>query len=1094
MRRDTPDFEPSGFFAFRSPLLPFDELEKWTEGLEAFSAEADLENALARDRARLRARLQRILERPEIAEAIFVASPGLFNQRDRWRAEPDTRKGKRAEDALVRYFQRMASRPTPFGLFSGCSLGTVTSGDATDLRIASQERYERHSRLDNDYLFALCEDLGRDPGLRAELTYRPNSSIYRAAGRLRYAEARLAGKIRSHHLVALDATPYLEATLARAADGATPADLAAALVTGDPDGEITLAEAGEYVDELIAAQVLVSDLTPAVTGSAALSGVENQLAALPSGATATRVLARVRETLTAMDASGLGATAVDRYRAIAEDLRELPTTVELSRLFQVDMIKPMTEARLGSAAIDELQRGLTILHRLSGRSRRENLERFRQDFVERYGDGRWMPLAEVLDDEAGIGFERNALGESSPLLKDLELGRPEVESRVAWTAMQTWQTRKLHAAISRGEQEIELTAEDVDALAPPENDPLPDALEVMATLVAPSEEGAAMGRFRILWRSASGPSGARLFGRFCHADGELEARTREHLAAEEAARPDAVFAEIVHTPQGRTGNVIARPVLRGYEIPFLGRSGARRGRQIPIADLQVTVTNGRIVLRSERLGREVIPRMTTAHNYPTGIGIYRFLCALQTQGSAVGLGWNWGPLEAFPFLPRVITGRLVLRRARWKLFENEIKTLCSGSATARFAAVRSLKLERRMPRRVLLADRDNELFVDFENVLSVEAFLDVIEKQKEAVLLEFFPAPDELCARGPEGRFVHELIVPFVRSAFVRPTTTAPAPETRAAATPAPGIRRAFLPGSEWLFVKLYLGASTADSVLREIVGPIAREALASTAADSWFFLRYSDPHGHLRVRFHGAPRRLLDEVVPALEAFAAPLLSDGRLWRMQFDTYDREVERYGGAGGIGLTERLFHADSEAVLSIIDLLHDLLGGDAGAEVRWRLAICGIDLLLDDLGFDAVVKRTILRQVRDSFFREFGGARPLRLQLDAKRRAECRALETLLDPRSAPTGELGTGLAILRNRSRRNGPIIAELRHAEQAGRLTVPIQQMAPSLVHMHVNRLIRTSPRAHELVLYDLLEALHASIAARLAFSSGVEHELAQP
>jgi thiopeptide-type bacteriocin biosynthesis protein len=1084
-RRDPSDFEPSGFFAFRSPLLPFDELEEWSEGLEAFSAEGDLENALSRDRARLRARLQGILDRPEIAEAIFVASPGLFDQQDRWRAEPDTRKGKRAEDALVRYFQRMASRPTPFGLFSGCSLGTITNSNATNFRIASRERYERHSRLDNDYLFALCEDLGRDPGLRRELTYRPNSSIYRAAGRLRYAEARLAGKIRSHHLVALDATPYLEATLARAAEGATPADLAAALVTNDPDGEITLADAQEYVDELIAAQVLVSDLTPTVTGSVAISDVENQLAALPSGGTATRVLARVRETLTALDATGVGATAVDRYRAIAEELRELPTTVELSRLFQVDMIKPMTEARLGSAAIDELQRGLTILHRLFSRSRGESLERFRQDFVERYGDGRWMPLAEALDDESGIGFERNALGESSPLLNDLQFGRPEVESRVAWTAMQTWQTRKLHAAIVRGEQEIELTAEDVDVLARPENDPLPDALEVLATLAAQSEEEAAAGRFRILWRSASGPSGARLLGRFCHADRELEARTREHLAAEEAARPDAIFAEIVHTPQGRTGNVIARPVLRDYEIPFLGRSGAPRERQIPLADLQVTVTNGRVVLRSERLGREVIPRMTTAHNYSTGIGIYRFLCALQTQGLAIGLGWNWGPLEAFPFLPRVITGRLVLRRARWKLFENEIKALCSGSATARFAAVRSLRVERRMPRRVLLADRDNELFVDFENVLSVEAFLDAIQNQKEAVLFEFFPEPDELCARGPEGRFVHELIVPFVRS-----TKTALTPKTRAATTPAVQIQRSFLPGSEWLFVKLYLGASTADSVLREIVGPIAREALASTAADSWFFLRYADPHGHLRVRFHGAPRRLLSEVAPALEALAAPLLSDGRLWRMQFDTYDREVERYGGASGIGLTERLFHADSEAVLSIIDLLE----GDAGADVRWRLAVCGIDLLLDDLGLDDAVKRTILRQARDSFFREFGGGKPLRLQLDAKRRAECRALETLLDRGSAPTGELGTGLAILTNRSRRNAPIVAELRHAEQAGRLTIPIQQIAPSLVHMHVNRLIRTSSRAHELVLYDLLEAHHTSNAARLAVTPGVEHALARP
>src|SRR6185503_4797375 len=107
----------------------------------------------------------------------------------------------------------------------------------------------------------------------------------------------------------------------------------------------------------------------------------------------------------------------------------------------------------------------------------------------------------------------------------------------------------------------------------------------------------------------------------------------------------------VHLPQGRTGNVLSRPVLRDYEIPFLGRSGAPPENQIPLTDLQVTVTEQRIVLRSERLGREVIPRLTSAHNFTFGLGIYRFLCGLQGQDVIVGLAWNWGALEAAAFLP-----------------------------------------------------------------------------------------------------------------------------------------------------------------------------------------------------------------------------------------------------------------------------------------------------------------------------------------------------------------------------------------------------------------------------------------------------------
>ena len=1062
-------FEPSGFFAFRSPLLPFDELEAWSEGLEATLAldPESLEQALARDRARLRAWLRQALERPEIAEALFLASPALVEAAGSWRADPDSRKGKRAEDSLVRYLQRMACRPTPFGMFSGCSLGTIEEA-GTRLRLESRAGYQRHTRLDMDYLFALCEDLGRDPALRRELAYRPNSSLYRAAGRLRYAEARLAGKARSHLLVALDPTDYLEATLALAAAGAKPADLAAALVAADPDGEVTLEEAEEYVDQLIATQVLVSDLTPAVTGPEAIHGLEEQLAVLPAGRAAAAALTGARETLAALDADGLGA-ATEHYRSIAAALGELPTSVELSRLFQLDLVKPAAGMHLGAAVVEELQRGLSLLHRLFGRSRQEILERFRQDFLDRYGEGRWVPLAEALDDETGIGFDRGEHRDSSPLLHGLALGRPPAGGSVPWGPLQVWQLRKLEAALARGEQEIELTEKDAELLAIRESQPLPDALEVMAMLAATSEEDADAGRFQLLWKGSGGPSGGRILGRFCHADGELDSRLREHLAAEEAARPDAIFAEIVHLPQGRIGNILSRPVLREYEIPFLGRSGAPPERQIPLADLLVTVTQQRIVLRSRRLGREVIPRLTSAHNFSLGLGIYRFLCGLQDQGVIAGLGWSWGALEGAAFLPRVRSGRLVLQRARWRLSEEAIQALCTGSSAARFAAAQRLRSERRMPRRVLLADGDNELLVDFDNVLSVEAGLDVLEGRREALLFELFPSPEELCARGPEGRFVHELVVPFVRSrsgAAVSP----PSPGTALVA--AGTVQRSFLPGSEWLYAKLYLGTSTADAVLRDVIGPVTREAQASGAADSWFFIRYGDPQWHLRVRFHGAPPRLLAEVLPALEAAVAPLLANGRLWRMQLDTYDREIERYGGPAAMALAERLFHADSEAALAIVELME----GDEAADARWRLAVCGIDLLLGDLGFDPDGRRTLLHQIRDGFFREFGGGKPLRVQLDQKQRAERRALEALLDS----GGGLPAGLAILRSRSERNSPLAAELRRLEQARRLTMPVAQIAPSLVHMHVNRLIRSAPRAHELVLYDLLAAVYDSRAAR--------------
>ncbi|HEX9942701.1 MAG TPA: lantibiotic dehydratase [Thermoanaerobaculia bacterium] len=1093
MAKAAPDrpFTPADFFAFRTPLLPFEELEAWSEGLEAPAAVGEperLEQALAADRERLRARLAELAARPEVREAVFLASPSLHESLAAWRAQPEGKKGQRAERALVRYVYRMAARATPFGLFSGCSVGRVETapGSPTRIAVAPRCRYERHTRLDMDYLFALCEDLGKDPAIREALVYRPNSSLYRAAGRLRYAEARLDKKVRSHHLVAVDSNDYLEEALRCASGGARAGEIAQALVAFDPDGEVTLEEAAEFVTELIDSQILVSDLSTPVTGPEAIHDVIDQLSRLPAGTAAAERLARVRAALEAMDAGGPGSPPA-RYEEIAETLRELPTSVEMSRLFQLDMVKPGDGPALGAAVLEEMARGIEVLVRLAVDRPIEGLERFRKDFSERY-ESREVPLLEALDEEVGIGFERSSDfgAEASPLLRGIAVAAPGADPTVSWGRTQSVLLAKVHEALARGARAIEITPEDLDRMAPADQKKpaLPDAFHAMATVAAASQEALDRGDFQLLFEGIGGPSGARLLGRFCHADPQLHRCVEEHLRAEEALRPDAVFAEVVHLPQGRIGNILARPVLRDYEIPFLGRSGAPPERQIPVTDLRVSVEGPRIVLRSARLGKEVVPRLTSAHNFARGsLGVYRFLCMLQSQGALGGMMWNWGPLEGSPFLPRVTCGRLVLARASWWMIQEEIKELTKAKGAERYAAIQRWRERRGIPRLIAQVDADNELLVDLDNVLSVETFLDVVEDRDRARLVEFFPGPAQLPASGPEGRFLHEILVAYVRKPPHSPDPSLPAslPARRergeqSGTAAAVRVRRSFPPGSEWLYAKLYTGTATADGLLREVVGPVVRETVGEGGADGWFFIRYGDPEWHLRVRFHGDPAVLQTRILPRLHAALDPMLQDGRLWRVQLDTYEREVERYGGPEGILLSERLFQVDSDAALAILDMLE----GDEGADVRWRLALRGIDTLLADLGLDAETKMRVMRLLREGYTREFGGGKSLRVQLDQRFRQEGRSLMPLLDPSGDEASELAPALTVLRQRSERLAPLVAELRELERAGRLNQPLADLAPSYVHMHVNRMIRSAPRAHELVLYDFLHQLYESKAAR--------------
>src|SRR5262245_24921402 len=187
-----PTLSPADFFVIRTLLLPFAELLHWSTGLRASATvntngKADERNnlaaALEADRQQLRSSLRSFLERPSIREAIFVASPDLADGLTHWLENPESEKGVRAQRALLRYLLRMAGRATPFGLFAGCSVGKI--GKQSQLRLAAAEAYQRHTRLDMDYLFALCEALGHDPAIQAGFCYAPNSSLYQRMGHYR---------------------------------------------------------------------------------------------------------------------------------------------------------------------------------------------------------------------------------------------------------------------------------------------------------------------------------------------------------------------------------------------------------------------------------------------------------------------------------------------------------------------------------------------------------------------------------------------------------------------------------------------------------------------------------------------------------------------------------------------------------------------------------------------------------------------------------------------------------------------------------------------------------------------------------------------
>ncbi|MGO4445501.1 lantibiotic dehydratase [Mycobacterium sp. 2YAF39] len=1011
----------SGFFVMRAPLLPMEELDRLRSDPQYW---------------------QVLAQRPEVREALHLASPGLLERLAAGAADD------RVAASVTAYLVRMCTRATPFGLFAGCALGAV--GDSTALMVDGPDGTTRHSRPDTEVLAGLVERLLKDPSVRPAMEVEPNSSRYHAGGAMRLIESRLGNGRRTHHLVVIEDDEPLRCALDTAVGGCSVEKVAQAVqaVAG-----VEQDEARDYVDALVDAHVLTPVAEPAVTGPEPLAHVLSSLSG-PDLAATSQALERVSEELTRLDAAGLGNSPA-AYEGVATSLLELAGGGDSARLVQVDLHRDGSGLTLGPDEVALLAKGVDLLHRVSAQGEDPALRQFKADFAARYED-REIPLMEALDEEMGVGYDRSShpAADESPLLAGMDLGG--VAGIYAFTARDATLLDLVMRARDSGARTLELDAGTVARLATASPSPLPDAMAVFASVL---DDG-------IEIQSATGPSGAELLGRFCHGDARLHDAVRAHLRAEEAHAPGVVFAEIIHLPEGRVGNVLARPVLRDYELVLLGRSGAPADRQISVDELTLRLEGDRVVLYSPRLGAEVRPRLTTAHNPAwRGFGVYRFLAALQNDGVAAGLAWEWGALSSAPTLPRVTAGKLVLARARWRLSAAEIKTLTGSDPVAGWAALRG---ERGLPAELLITDGDNRLYVDTASPALTATAAKVLRGRSAAVLEEVLPSA---VATGPQGRFAHELIVPFIRGGEPAP---APRPWRK------PDARRSFAPGSEWLYLKAYTGTASADRILTDAVGPVITRLRDAGILDRWFFLRYADPDHHLRLRLHGEPAALREHALPALTDALTGHLADGTVWKVSTDTYDREVERYGGDAGIDLAEQIHAADSDAVLEVLGLLDGDLFGDAAQDARWKLCLYATDRLLADAGLDMQQRRDWAKGGAAGYRPEYPNAANLDPGIGTRWRSERSDVAALLDDASEHLFE--PARQTFRRRSERLSPLLAELSDRSGRDELTQSYSSLLHSFSHLNAVRLLRSAARTHELILLNFLDRHYASQIARTA------------
>lgn len=268
-------------------------------------------------------------------------------------------------------------------------------------------------------------------------------------------------------------------------------------------------------------------------------------------------------------------------------------------------------------------------------------------------------------------------------------------------------------------------------------------------------------------------------------------------------------------------------------------------------------------------------------------------------------------------------------------------------------------------------------------------------------------------------------------------------------------IERKFIPGSEWLYLKIYTGIKTSDIILEEAVQPLVEYFQENDFISKWFFIRYNDPKSHLRVRFKlnntNDYGKILNEINESLKEY----IESGEISNILIDTYNREIERYG-ENTIEEAETLFYINSEFTLQCLHY---------DDEEKIIVSLFYIDEVLSKLNLSPEEKLNWIKDFNTAFKQEFNADKKLNSQLDKKyREFKQRYLDFIQSEEFSEERNF-----IIFNVEESNLALHNVIKHNETPT-LEISLQSFFQSIFHMNINRLFVSNQRLFEMVIYDYL------------------------
>lgn len=814
-------------------------------------------------------------------EAIKIASSDTYNAI--LKAKKNNKVDIKLLLTLMKYFLRMSGRATPFGLFSGVSDGIIDKN--TNLEIKNRE-IKKNVRLDMKWLESYLKLLEGNDSFILETKVKRNNSCYVYGNRLINPY-----QIENDYFnsTSIRYTKLVSLVLEKTEDFISINELIEIIIEHKFTNEIS--KALDYIKSLIINNYLISELIPPLIN-------ENQFEYL------RKIVEKYKLTNSVEYLNNIKCLIYEYEKApigygikiLDKLIKEMKQVVKVKNYLQVDLKTEYVNNYIDKNLISELKKNLTnIIFTLYQKNYDSELIRFKSDFLEKYGYNTEVSIIDLVDVNIGIPISEEFLNHRL-VINDK---KTKIENLL------------INKLVNNQKDYIEITDKDLENFKQNKLEinleDFPDTFEIMTSIYRSENKET--------YEISIDSIGESFSGRFLGILPNLYKQKNEI----KNYNKDTVIVELVEDPSNyRAANVMINKTVADYQlVGYTNPSNAIPS--ISYKDIYIGLDrNNNFYFKSLSLGKKIKIQTNHMLTFNAGSRIYKLIRILSNQELfSIGNIFQQFSFSNALYMPAIVYKNIILNQAHWYIpktkeenSEKVIREFCDKYNVSKF---------------VYIVEGDNKLLINLNNRASFELLINYYKKSDSGIFLrKAKESINDYIVHDIEGNhYVSEFIFTFYKNNYTNEKkmlnngliTKSDYSNNKTRSWKCDYKRNIFME-ENWIYIKIYNDSFRIEELIGDKLKLFFDKNNFIKEGFKYFFIRYSDKKNHIRLRIKCPDKNNMYYFLSIFNDWVVEMKKTGLINSICIETYEREIERYGGIEAIEYAETYFCSESTIIQNI----------------------------------------------------------------------------------------------------------------------------------------------------------------------------------